>query len=131
MIFNQGLKADINLAREIENLVINKLWDGFESYICYGGNALNIYNDSGTRLYIRLFYEGSGKVIVDLANINIEEAKRRKGNLTNLISSLIKNKNISKIVISSVITNEMHQFCKKHNMKYDKHLETYWIDTGN
>ncbi|MBO5389032.1 MAG: hypothetical protein J6A59_13065 [Lachnospiraceae bacterium] len=131
MIYKQRLRADIDLAREIERLIVNNLWGEFESYICYGGNALNIYNESGTRLYIRLIYEDKDKVAVDLANINIEETERRKGNLTKLINSLKGNKYISKIVISSVLSNEMHQFCKKNCMKYNKQLETYWLDIYN
>lgn len=131
MIYKRILRANIELAEMTEKIILKSLWKGFDSYICYGGNALNFVDNRGNRLYIRLVYENPNKVSVDIANIFFEQSKRRKGNLSRVFNSLLKQDYIEKIVISDVLSFEMHQFCRKNNMNYYEPYNSYYIDKNS
>lgn len=102
----------------------------------YGGRAISIYsNDPETYVWIRLINlsNTSDMVMVEISNITLPERVRRNHIFTTIIQDLKNNKHVENIMISSVCTNEMYKWCKKHRFKSTgsmsvANLNFYWKD---
>ena len=79
-----------------------------------------------TFIWIRLL-ELANRVYVDINNIELAPSHRREGILNEICESLKSVKGIKRIVISSVCSVEMHNFCKKHNFERDDSIGGYTV----
>lgn len=79
-----------------------------------------------TIIWIRLL-ELANRVYVDINNIELAPSHRREGILNEICESLKSIPGIKRIVISSVRSAEMHNFCKKHNFERNDSIDGYTV----
>lgn len=96
-----------------------------EFRVQYSGRSVIVNGkDTCTYIYIRVTYTDHG-FIADIANIDLDESIQHKGIFTSIINELSKSRSISGIWVSSVLTEEMHNACKKLNMQVNKRINGY------
>lgn len=79
-----------------------------------------------TFIWIRLL-EYTGKVYVDINNIELAPSHRREGILREVCESLKSIDGIGRVVISSVCSASMHNFCKKHKFAKNDSVDGYTV----
>lgn len=87
-----------------------------EFNVLNNSNAVEIISMYGTRFWIRLI-EFNGAVKVDINVAQLRPELRRKGVLTTILKELSRLKSIDSLVISSVCTKEMYEFCLSRGLK--------------
>lgn len=102
--------------------------DAYNYFLPYSGRSIEIvskneYDD--TRLYIRIIYIGGTRYGVDLSNINLATGMRHRGYFTQIVNKLKTSRSICEIWVSSVLTDEMHQACRKLGFKVADEIQGY------
>lgn len=99
----------------------------YEYRIVYSGKSIEILSKSDiedTRIYIRVVTLTNGYAI-DLANIDLDPSIQHKGVFTSIVNNLKKSRILTEIWVSSVLTPEMHNACKKLGMTPDSVIMGY------
>ena len=121
----------INNATEIMNSIVKLLRkDGIkvDGRIEYRGTAISIEDkDWNVRMWIRLMWNSTfDKCIIYMSNIRFSDEFQRSGYFTNVINTLKKSKYIENIVIQSVCTDAMRNWCKKHRFSTNEYMSDYF-----
>ena len=91
---------------------------GLDIKIEYENNyrVIAIHNDS-IELWLRLYPGEDDKYDADISTIQFDESLRRKGLFEFMCRRLKKCTYIDKFKITSVCTDEMRNWCKKHKLE--------------
>lgn len=73
-------------------------------------------SDESLRIWIRLLI-CKEDYIVDFSSVELPVEQRRKGNFTAIYNAVESCEHVSKIRITSVVTDEMYNWCKSHGLK--------------
>ena len=94
----------------------------------YNGSAISIEDDEWhVRMWLRLTWDNNAnKCVIFMSNINLHNKIQRKGIFTNVIKGLKTDKYIDNIVIQSVSSDAMRNWCKKHRFKPDNYGYDYF-----
>lgn len=107
----------LRIKGKIEGIIKDAVSRKSNEVLDFGGmdNQVQADGSNGTYIYIRIEPKR-----INLSNVTI--AEQRKGILSKIVNKLKADKDINKqIVISSVITDEMRNFCKKMGATLDTH----------
>lgn len=94
-----------------------------ESDLVYSGMAIRV-NNLEVYIWIRVHkkYMADG-YIVDVSNVTLPEGKRRQGIFTEMIESIKSNEAVEELWVTSVISEDMMAWCKKHKMQAHNTLD--------
>ena len=118
------IASDIEKIAKVFKKALNKHNIEYDLTFCNNYRAIKIENlepdDKENTLYIwirLLNIKDTYTYNVEIANINIPKAYRRKGILTDIIKELDRCKYVNKIRFISVCTLEMRNWCLKNGFK--------------
>lgn len=118
-------KATEETADAIRNVI------GTEKFVCrvgsFGRSVIIEGTDNETNIYIRTCIL-AGKVVANFSNVYVDPSLQRTGILDSIVEQLKNLPCIQAIVVSSVISDSMHNFCKKHNFVEYPQLEWYILN---
>lgn len=102
----------------------------YSYYVVYSGKSLEVTSkdvENSTRLYIRIITLGNNAYAVDMSNISLDPNMQHRGLFTNLMTDLMRTKKepLKELWVSSVMTPQMHNACKKLRMNYCKDIGGY------
>ena len=101
--------------------VINKVLEPYNVTAHFANNSNAISVDSNDiNIWIRLL-PVEGKYKVEISSIEFSPKYRRKGIFTSLFNELLQCNVIDKVVITSVCTTEMKNWCLKNGLKGDEY----------
>lgn len=83
----------------------------------------------GTDVWIRLERQSELRIF-NINNIQVVDKLKNKGILTSIVHAAIKSNCIDVVNISSVVSDEMHNWCRKRNWHYEESTMTYYINTS-
>lgn len=113
MTFTEKIKADrANVASEIKR-IISEIGSDYEVREICNNSSIIIEKEDGTYIYIRLELGAGGNILCNFSSVNI--GKTRAGIFSRIMQGVIGSNIIKNAVITSVLTEDMHNFCKKHN----------------
>lgn len=94
----------------------------------YNGSAICIEDENwNVRMWIRLAWDANAdRCVIYMSNIKFCDILQRRGYFTEIINILKKNKYISNIVIQSVSTEAMRNWCKKHRFITNEYQSDYY-----
>lgn len=95
-------------------------------YLDYNGRAIRVSGRYGTNFWIRVDYWQNG-LLVDLSSVNIRKSLRRQGIFTEICETLANKEYTERIMITNPSTTEMHNFGKKHNLRFDSSQNRYIV----
>ena len=116
-----------NILKQVKNNGINA-----NGRVDYNGSAILIEDDQWlVRMWIRLIWSDNlDECTVYMSNIAFNEKLQRRGNFTSIINKLKRTKYVNNIVIQSVSTPAMRNWCEKYKFKKrsngDWDLDYYW-----
>lgn len=121
-------KASDSVIRIISKILPKSKYKYIDSY---NGRSITIRpkldeNDE-TYLYIRITYTERG-FIADMTNIVLDISIQHKGIFSMIVKELQKSRSINGIWVSSVITDEMHNACRKLGMHYTERISGYELN---
>lgn len=125
----------LNRKRNAENIkdkiidTLNKQGIKVDGRVEYNGSAICIeHKNLNIWMWLRLMWnETADKCTIYMSNIKFTPKYQRKGIFTNIINMLKRNKYIDNIVIQSVSSDSMRNWCKKHRFIEDEHAYNfYW-----
>lgn len=115
---NDYLEMMKSATTEVVNAVNSKI-DGriLHAEACSRGKSVRIIGVSNdTDLYIRIVVGNEG-IIADFNNLYIDKRFQRRGLLTLVMETVYNLDSINAVVVSSVISKSMAEFCIKHGFK--------------
>ena len=117
-----NVKADrMNVAGELYRIV-NSVVKDYTTIVVNNGSSVIVKNDKNdTNIYVRLEVVKDGTIRCNFSSVEIGE--KRQGIFSGIVQGVIDSDIIKSAVITSVVTNEMDCFCKKHKLKRD--MNTY------
>lgn len=106
--------------------VINKVLEPYNVTAHFANNSNAISVDSyDIDIWIRLL-PVENKYKVEISSVEFSPKYRRKGIFTSLFNKLVNCEVVSKVVITSVCTPEMKNWCLKNGLKGDEY-ENYTL----
>lgn len=93
----------------------------------YWGRAILVEDNYGTRMWIRVVEWKDEKIRVDFSTVEFRDKLRRKGIFREICNMVRKKDYIESAVISNVCTQEMYNFCHKHNLAFNEMMNTYRV----
>lgn len=99
----------------------------YKYLICYSGKSIEITSKSETeytRLYCRVI-NAVDHFELDISNIELDESIRHRGIFTAIVNEFRNSYKIKYIIVSSVLTEEMHSACRKLGMQVDRSIQGY------
>lgn len=94
---------------------------------CYNGSALQSVSDDDTNLWIRLRWYEDNTVMLNFSSVALPENKRHKGIFTKVVKQLLALSFVRGIYITSVCTEEMHNFCVSRGFVTDNGFDFYKV----
>lgn len=131
MSVNNSYMDALRLSQTVTNDIttrIKKLFD-LRKYRVYNPyrNSITIQGKRNeTYIYIRVEQMNSN-IVLNFSNIDLDESIRRQGVFTNLVNELSKSNDVNIIKIGTVLTNEMLNWCKKHNFETKDNSDFYKV----
>lgn len=135
MVLNNYLEIRTRKAEKIKNSILKTLKShGIIAIgqVDYNGNAISIrdYHDS-VFMWIRIIWSNNLEdCLVQMSNIKFASNFQRQGIFAHVITNLKRHKYVSNIMIQSVSTDAMRNWCEKYKFKKrsngDWDLDYYW-----
>ena len=108
--------------------ILNKHGLNVTGLVVYNGSAISIEDkDWNIRMWIRLAWDINAETcVIYMSNIKFSDRLQRRGLFTEIINALKKHKHISNIVVQSVSTDAMRNWCKKHRFITNEYESDYY-----
>ena len=95
-------------------------------YTDYNGRAIRVSGRYGTNFWIRVapWYDG---LFINLSSVNIRKSIRRQGIFTEICRRISEKSYTKLVIIENPVTTEMHNFAKKHNLRFECERNRYIV----
>lgn len=90
--------------------------DRFEIDSIYGGSSISVRGKDDTYVYIRVYHKDN-TCEVDISNIILGEKIQRSGYFSSTVQALLSLDFVEAVIVSSVVTKDMHKACLKNNFE--------------